>query len=297
MRHEGDDHTFPLNTGGSAPIDPAGTVFEYALMPPAIQFESEWHARNYDLGHANDQLAIVNDRGTIDETMDGLEWAQDQIGGSTMTLDTDGFPPHLRITTGASDTNGQNMQASIGDGLVREIFDFSIVTDAFLSITLRLSEITQSQFFFGLSPTDTTILAGMQDFIGLHKADGSNIINIVGDAASVAPGSASSLIQLIDLSTFSRAGATMNDLWMRLAFRVIGQKVHGFAQNGQEVSAGRLQLSHRATLNLQTNTDLPANATCPSFACATGAASAETFDIANISTAAKYVLGQLCVGR
>jgi hypothetical protein len=90
-------------------------------------------------------------------------------GESTMTR-IDGAGGVLRITTDANEDDGVNAQ------LLGESFKLAAGNTLYYGIKAKMSEATQSDFFFGLAITDTDILGGVTDRIGFQKIDGETAV-------------------------------------------------------------------------------------------------------------------------
>lgn len=86
-------------------------------------------------------------------------------GESTMTR-ADVAGGVLRITTDANENDGINAQ------LLGESFKLSSGVTVYFGIRMKIDDATQSDFFAGLSITDTDILGGVTDRIGFEKLDG-----------------------------------------------------------------------------------------------------------------------------
>lgn len=92
-------------------------------------------------------------------------------GESTITLDTATQGGALILTTDDAENDGVKMQ------LKGEAFQLVTGTKIYFGIKLKVSDATQSDFFAGLSITDTTILDGASDYVGFRKVDGSTTVN------------------------------------------------------------------------------------------------------------------------
>ena len=91
-------------------------------------------------------------------------------GESTVTR-TDEAGGALLITTDDAENDGINMQ------LLGESFKLSSSSvNFYFGIRAKMSEATQSDFFFGLAITDTDVLGGVTDSIGFEKVDGSTAV-------------------------------------------------------------------------------------------------------------------------
>lgn len=94
-------------------------------------------------------------------------------GESTVAL-TDGVGGLLLITADENENDGAQMQK------IGESFKLAASKPCYLGIRAALSENTQTDFFFGLATTDTTIIAGEpDDYAGFRKHDGDANIDCV----------------------------------------------------------------------------------------------------------------------
>lgn len=305
MRHEYDRFNFPDLGTIVTPGRAGSQLSRYAGLPPSVEFWDRYLVQTWELGRTADQEAFVDIPASPTETVSGTEWEQTQVGGSTMTIVDTGFPPYLQIQTGATDTNGQQMQAVIGaTGTTRTMFDTSTMQDMFFSVTCRFVDanndnetIKQTAFFLGFAPRDVSILAGVDDYIGFTKADGSTLLKISADQTSGVPTTgASTTAQVIDMGTSS---ANLVNKWITLSFLVKGAKrteqegtVYAFVDSHRKpTGAVKFSGTHFATLNLDTNSDCPGAAMAPSIAFSTGEAVAKKLQIAKIVCAGAYRLG------
>ena len=128
-----------------------------------------------------------------------LNWTVTRVeagaGESTIAV-VDGVGGILRITTDAAENDGINAQ------LIGEAFEFT--SDQVLCFAVKgckLSDATQSDFFLGLSITDTDILGGVTDAIGFQKVDGSADLTFIQTKNSSTTTS-SGLATLADATAF-----------------------------------------------------------------------------------------------
>lgn len=304
MKHGYNTFTFPETRAVPSGRRTGWVVSKYAGMPPAVEFADRWYSRVWCLGDTTDQEAFVDSPASPTETSNGSEWIQTQLNSSTITVVDTGFPPYMRIATGATEGDGQSMQAAIGaTGNTRTIFDTSTMADLFFSATVRLSDannnaatVEQCQLFLGFAPVDTTIFTSVDDFIGFTKADGSGVLRIAADQTTVAPGSASTISSLISLSPTT--GANLVNKWFTVTFRAsglgrtaqVGTVYAHLDYNRTPSGATENSPTHYATLDLSVNDDVPGAAMCPTIAFRTGEAVAKRLDIAKLVVAGKYRL-------
>lgn len=276
----------------------------YCGLPPAVQWDVDWMVEHWDLACTLDQEAFVNNPASPDETANGREWVQTQLTGSTLTVTDTAFPPRLRIATPGTATSGQSMQACLGAaGNTKVIYDPANAQDLYFSITMRLSDanndndtVEQCQFFVGFAPVDTTIFTTVDDFIGLHKPDGSGQISLVADQTAVAPGSASTRQGLINLNS---SNANLINRWFTLHFHALGLdqtnqlgRVLAFIDyHAQPAGAADRTPTYLGEIDLDTNNDVPGAAMCPTIAFREGEAVAKNLDIVQVTCAAKRDLG------
>lgn len=120
----------------------------------------------------NDFLTYTTSDWTVTETGTGtraLSSALAAAGGA------------LVVTNGAVDDNVNNLQ------LVGEAFRFHPQVPMWFAARFRVSDATQSDFFMGLSITDTSLVASApSDYIGFAKADGSTSVsfNVAKDSTT-----------------------------------------------------------------------------------------------------------------
>jgi hypothetical protein len=91
-------------------------------------------------------------------------------GDSTVTA-ADASGGALLLTTDDADNDGINLQMS------NESFLPSSSNSLYFGISFQASEVTQSDFFLGLSVTNTDILGNLPKRIGFRKVDGSTGIS------------------------------------------------------------------------------------------------------------------------
>ena len=301
MQSEYDIFAFDSPNGQSPVV--TGQVSKYLGMPAGIEIDDRWSASEWDPAKATDQAALVDNPAAPGVVNPGTDWQPTSTGGTNLAaiIDT-GFPPYLRWTTGAADTNGLQMQANKGAvGLTKALFDTSAMDDLFFSITFRLVDannnaatVEQSKFFFGLAAIDTSILAGVDDYIGFVKDDASGVIKLVADQTSGVPTTGASS----SVNVFTLTAAHANK-WITLSFRATkldrtNQKGVVYAHidfNRIPTGASKRMTTYAATLNLGTNSDVPGANMTPSIAYATGEAVAKQLHMASIIAAGAYKLG------
>ena len=262
----------------------------------------------YDLAGPAGQEAFVDSPGGPNEGNAGSEWQGTQLTGSTVTIVDTGFPAYMRVATGAADGQGQQFQGCVGAaGNTRTLFDTSTMEDLYFSITCRLSDannnaatLTQSRLFCGFAPVDTSVLAGVDDYIGLAKADGTDLVQLVADQTSGVPVSgASTTADLFNLGTSGNSAQSLVNEWFTMSF--LAQGLDRTAQEGTVYAFldwhRRLNNSTKhvptfvGSINLDTNSDCPGAAMCPTIAFNAGEATAKRLDITKVIVAGKYRLG------
>lgn len=92
-------------------------------------------------------------------------------GETTVAADTGEVGGALLIVTDAAENDGANLQ------LKGEAFKLQSGKPLYFGARLKISDATQSDFFVGLSITDTDILGGFSDGLGFRKVDGSTTVN------------------------------------------------------------------------------------------------------------------------
>lgn len=218
---------------------------------------------------------------------DGTDWRSSTIGGASTMSFTTGFPSALRIVTAATDGQGTQFQMVV-NGANFDMQVGSFLKTAFMAITMRVNDITQSEFFVGFAPSDTNIFSTIDDFVGISKADDSTLLKLVASGTSVAsPDAAGTVATIADLASLDALGASAASDYLTLILRIRDRKAYAGVQNDREISAGRRIAAHRATIALPT---LGAAST-PTFGVLAGSAAARTYDIASIGIGARYALG------
>lgn len=308
MRHAYDRFDFPSPKGVPNGHRASQIVSRFAGMPVGAELADRWMYHVYDLSRPRDQEAFVDSPGAPGEGNAGTEWQGTQLTSSTVTIVDTGFPAYLRILTGATDGHGQQFQACVGaGGNTRTLFDTSTMEDLYFSITCRLSDannnaatLEQSRLFAGFAPVDTSVLAGVDDYIGFAKADGSDVVKLVADQTSGVPVTgASTSDNLFQLGTSGNAAQSLVNEWFTMSF--LGQGLDRTAQEGTVYAFldwhRRLNNSTKhaptfvGSINLDTNSDVPGAAMCPTIAFNAGEATAKRLDISKVIVAGKYRLG------
>lgn len=132
-----------------------------------------------------DVVKYLNDfvRGPgVDAAFDN-DWTVTRVEGgageSTVAL-ADVSGGALLVTTDANENDGINMQA------LGEAFNLAAtgIRALYFGARFKISDATQSDFFIGLSDTNTTILAAGDDLIGFRKLDGSTAVSFVTEKAT-----------------------------------------------------------------------------------------------------------------
>ena len=167
-------------------------------------------------------------------------------GESTVALANVGGG-ELLITTDDADDDGVNMQQT------GEAFKLESDKPLYFGVKLKASEATQSDFFVGLSQTDTTLLGGVTDGVYFECVDGATGISFVTEKDS-------SETQSDSLGTFADA------TYVILEFYWDGDSIVEAFIDGSSVK------SHTATI--PSDEDLTI-----SLHFLTGAASAETMNV------------------
>lgn len=96
-------------------------------------------------------------------------WTATLVGSSTVTA-TDASGGKALVTTGATENNGVNLQKN-GESFQPK------ANSIYFGVKLKISDATQSDFFVGLSVTDTGILGNLPKRIGFRKVDGETGIS------------------------------------------------------------------------------------------------------------------------
>jgi len=276
---------------------------------PGIELHDRMQFREWDFSRNADALAFLDALAAPAEATAGTEWANTQLTASTITLQDGGFPSFIRWATGAGDGNGQSAQNVIGTGAATRLpFDFSVMRNFIISGTFRISDannnaatVEQCRFFFGIAPADTSIFTAVANFAGFAKDDGSGILKVVADQASVAPHtSASSSLNLANLSSAGANARSLINKWFTLTLVGVGlvrtgtQKgvIYAFLdQASQPAGSSDFTPTHVGTLDLGTLQDVPAANGALTLAFTAGEAVAKNLDFAKIMYGIDYVLG------
>lgn len=121
-------------------------------------------------------IAAAGDSGKIRvivETLQPAGWQVTRVGKSQVHL-LDGSGGKLRLLTGAVENDGINMLLSPRS--------FELTADQHLYLGLfgvTINDVTQSDFFAGLSVRDSSILGGVSDRIGFQSLDGSADLKVL----------------------------------------------------------------------------------------------------------------------
>lgn len=282
----------------------SGGVGHFMGLPPAAQWDTDWAVERWNLARTLDQEAFVDNPSAPTETANGREWVQTQLTGSTLTVVDTAFPAYLRIATPGTATSGQSMQGCLGAaGNTKVIYDPANAQDLYFSVTCRLSDanndddtVEQCRLFVGFAPVDTTVFTTLDDFVGIHKADGSGQLYLVADQTAVDPASASSQTGLINLNS---SHANLINEWFTIhlhAFGLdqsnqLGRAVAFLDYHRKPTGSVYKSPTYLGELDLSTNSDVPGNAMCPTIAFIEGEAVAKRLDIAQVTCAAKFDLG------
>jgi hypothetical protein len=137
------------------------------------------------------------------------EWTVTEVGTSLQVL-TDQRGGVLRLTSGGTEDNGNNLQlGGSADGeTVGECFAPASATNLWLEARIKSDDVTQHDFFVGISVEDTAILATPgQALIGFRTDDGDASLDFVSRAGSVS-------------SEASAISTLANDTWIKIGFKV-----------------------------------------------------------------------------
>jgi len=93
-------------------------------------------------------------------------WTTTLVNSSTLTA-ADASGGAIVLTTDGAENDGVNSQVS------KENFKLSADNSLYFGIKMQASEATQSDFFVGLSVTNTDILGNLPKRIGFRKVDGA----------------------------------------------------------------------------------------------------------------------------
>jgi hypothetical protein len=137
----------------------------FAGMPSGIQLFSDWYFHRIDFASS------------LNIPQDGVNWTIAPTGAGTLALGDDTFPPHLVITTGATDDNSMELQYTAPDG-PGEWISFANGRRHYFETMLRFRDagnvdaaVEEVEWFVGWAVTDTTVIDGTTDFIGFRKRD------------------------------------------------------------------------------------------------------------------------------
>lgn len=148
-------------------------------------------------------------------------WTVTEVGTSLQVL-TDQRNGVLRLTSGGTENDGNNLQlGGSGDSeTVGECFAPAAGTNLYFEARIKSDDVTEHDFFLGLSVQDTAVVASLgQAVIGFFSDDGSTGLDCYTRAASV-----SSVDQ--DVHTL------VNDTYVKVGFKVTGtQKVEFYVND------------------------------------------------------------------
>lgn len=159
--------------------------------------ESFWNG--YEFG-APDQYAAYVDNFL---TYVASEWTVTETQAGATEVLTDVAGGGILITNSAADDDLVGMQ------LGAEAFKPAVDKQIWFQIKFQISDATQSDFYVGLSDTDTGLPTLPSDGIGFHKTDGSTTIGFSAISASIA-------------STEANVGTLANATDIILGFKVTG---------------------------------------------------------------------------
>lgn len=151
-----------------------------------VYIDKAGHLKRYVDAIGPDVIKYLNDftRGPgVDAAVDN-EWTVTRVeagGGESTAALGDVAGGALVITTDANENDGINMQA-LGEAFAPASTG---IRRLYFGARFKISDATQSDFFIGLSDTNTTILAAGDDLIGFRKVDGSTAVSFVTEKATV----------------------------------------------------------------------------------------------------------------
>lgn len=105
-------------------------------------------------------------------------WTTNDAGTNTVALTGGATGGALLITTGATDTNGPNLQ------LQGEAFKLASGKELYFGINFSISHATDSAFVVGLCITDTELVGGMTDGVYFRKVDDTTAAYFVLEKAT-----------------------------------------------------------------------------------------------------------------
>lgn len=108
--------------------------------------------------------------------------------GATEAIAADELNGALLITNTAADDDIAQLQSA------EEFIKLSVGKKVWFESKLKVSDVTQSDFFIGFATTDTTIIAGTTDSCGFRKSDGAaTLVSITEDNTSETTNSVATL--------------------------------------------------------------------------------------------------------
>ena len=122
------------------------------------------------------------------------------------------------FTTAANDNDGGSYQ------WLGESFKLALNTPVIFGARLKISKATQSDMFIGLAITDTAIIGGVTDRVGIEKLDGAADIKAMVEKDSTETLSAS--LHTIVLATF----VTVGFIWTGTTAGAVIPYINGVAQ-------------------------------------------------------------------
>lgn len=283
---------------------PIGSLSRFGGVSNGVVLDADWHYDVIDMGIVSDALKIVNSHTAPTTGGDGTIWEVDPVGAApTLAVNVNSFPPHLAVTTTAVDTQGYQAQRSAVSSNARTSFNPATLDEFFMYIVCRFTDannnaatVQQMRFAMGFAPVNTTVFAGVDDFVGLHKADGTGQLQLVCDDDNVNLNVYSNRLTIKDLSTGSRTGTPAANIWMGLGVQCVVQSqannlgvVHGFYDIGKKSAFGPIaDQTHAGSMAM---VEVPDVALAAFLGFVTGEAVAKTLSVAKIIVGGKYKLG------
>lgn len=154
-------------------------------------------------GYRNDFHSWVADEWTIIEVGTSLQKLKDAANGV------------LQLTSGGTEDDGNNCQlgGSADSETVGESFKPAAGRTIYFEAIVASDDVTQHDFFIGLSVQDTAIIASnAADIIGFRTDDGDALLDFFTSASSI-------------VTTDAGIATLVNDTQVRLGFKIIGTQL------------------------------------------------------------------------
>jgi hypothetical protein len=162
-------------------------ILQKAVRNALVFYDDTYTHRWYDaigagvIKHLEEFLGTPSDDSTGDPT--GWMVTLVEIGANTSTMVvTDRAGGAALIETAGNENDGWSMQLGAAAG---ENVDFTAPYWFYGRCDFAINDVDQTDFFWGLSVTDTAILGGSTDSIGFRSVDASAVLNFITEKDSI----------------------------------------------------------------------------------------------------------------